>query len=1232
MTIRHAASRAATATTVTAPRRVVGAGAGSRGTPETSSSSRESPDPSRISAKDIKLARSIIRAAIHGHAPHWKRLGWKAQYDRGGLDPESQHPAEYLTREAIEYDPTTRQKKGGDGWKPLPQGFKERQFRNQTTSQIQKKYGLQKSQGVLASPDKPKSFSTFSRLEREDKVFGTNDDISGMEEEDEDLSDLDTLREEARDELPLPSPLTYKSSAGRGLSSTHRDLKIGDFVQVRQGTTPRTYIFLGENTYTLPGRGRKVLLHGHGNALATCRYDDILFRMPGVVSEQIAKRATAMLHLSPPEYIEGLQEQDDAMSAGSEIPEGDDGDGNTVAESSKKEEQPTTEIRSQASTADEEEELLWQRLGIEYESPRWQEAFDAKLAVGKALREADREQEAAKRVILQKGAKSLWKTFRDMRNTGSKNEDVYITTQEAYDALFSGEDAEAEAEPSKKRKGKERAWFSSDMYRAQQEMKQSHRLFALHNYFFLESEQFVTDPLNFFSTNSFRLRTNAEIENLHTVRAWIREEARINRSEATELSDSTNYQSVIGRFKDRVQDIVKAGRQGQNSATSTPWSDEEKEIIQFLLHALDMRKTMQVNPFQASAAVLVKSIRSAAEQQDHGIADTGEGDNTIPEMFLYRTSIVEFLKSIRVFKDWENLTVRARELNLQKWTEELATPSSSGLSGTSVVSDPHDDQRHDFGSLPVYTIDDISASELDDGISITSNNDTTPPSYWLHMHIADPTSTLAPNDTLALQARERQSSIYFPEMTWPMIPFDTIKKQGWSLGDMSIDGNGGKGPKGGQKVLTFSAKVDENGEILEKMVRPGWIQNVKTTTYDKVDEVLGAKKEIGSAESDTSIGNDRILSWPSIHGQYRSPGDKTNDTARPRELSELPSSAAEDLANLKKVTAALLRRRVSNSALQWNTGNERQRGLTIHPRPLLPHFTIPSSPLPEEVSPQLDLYLSSDDTKQSSSVNGSPAQMIVSECMILAARIAGSHLSSYTSTVAVPYRGQEPPLSPNPQDLQDILDVRDKSTGLIDPSEIFKRSITLQTANFSLDPIGHWPMGIQGGIGGGYLRATSPLRRYSDLLVHWQLKSTLLRNKTDRPPFSIEEVKSMITFMENTTRLRTRTERRSRLFWRLYLISSKLKQLRADSSSDPFAANLLLDPKGLTAVVGDTRRDDRSHRNLSFVKIEELDGLPATMLSDPRRSYAGAVKVKIEGIVLDEFSKMFVRPIEECGS
>jgi hypothetical protein len=65
------------------------------------------------------------------------------------------------------------------------------------------------------------------------------------------------------------------------------------------------------------------------------------------------------------------------------------------------------------------------------------------------------------------------------------------------------------------------------------------------------------------------------------------------------------------------------------------------------------------------------------------------------------------------------------------------------------------------------------------------------------------------------------------------------------------------------------------------------------------------------------------------------------------------------------------------------------------------------------------------------------------------------------------------------------------------------------TAEYSLEPKGHSGLGIPDGE--GYVRATSPLRRYGDLVTHWQLHHALLGSSapTKDCPFNVEQLQDL---------------------------------------------------------------------------------------------------------------------------
>ena len=103
--------------------------------------------------------------------------------------------------------------------------------------------------------------------------------------------------------------------------------------------------------------------------------------------------------------------------------------------------------------------------------------------------------------------------------------------------------------------------------------------------------------------------------------------------------------------------------------------------------------------------------------------------------------------------------------------------------------------RHDFGQLPVYTIDDNGAQELEDDNSIEH-----PSSFWVHVHVADPTAILPPTYSIARRARDSVYTIYFNHGSRSMLPESLVKDE-IGLGNALGTGQA-------ENVMTFSAKVD----------------------------------------------------------------------------------------------------------------------------------------------------------------------------------------------------------------------------------------------------------------------------------------------------------------------------------------------------------------------------------------------------------------------------------------
>ena len=139
------------------------------------------------------------------------------------------------------------------------------------------------------------------------------------------------------------------------------------------------------------------------------------------------------------------------------------------------------------------------------------------------------------------------------------------------------------------------------------------------------------------------------------------------------------------------------------------------------------------------------------------------------------------------------------------------------------------------------------------------------------------------------------------------------------------------------------------------------------------------------------------------------------------------------------------------------------------------------------------------------------SRQLISEAMIL----YGNITSNFTkiNKIAVPYRVQERMDKVN----------KDKNMNLDDEVLYnFLLKKTMGKSYYSIKPMAHTSLGLS-----SYLHATSPIRRYADLLVHYQLKR-YLNNKN---LLSKDEVEQIITEINNIGRQNIMKYREDQKYW-----------------------------------------------------------------------------------------------------
>jgi exoribonuclease-2 len=365
----------------------------------------------------------------------------------------------------------------------------------------------------------------------------------------------------------------------------------------------------------------------------------------------------------------------------------------------------------------------------------------------------------------------------------------------------------------------------------------------------------------------------------------------------------------------------------------------------------------------------------------------------------------------------ENLFLRRSQIPIQFPAKVLEVAQQ-------LLSSPPEDlhpDRLDLTHLKVYTVDDESTREIDDGLSLEYLPDG---QQRIWIHIADPTRWLLPGDELDLEARRRSTTIYLPTGMISMFPSEL------ATGPMSL--------VQGRVccALSFGVILDETGAIQDYNIHASQIKITYRLTYEDVDEML----ELGGVQEEAEL--EAIAAW----------------------------------------------------AKRRQTWRQAQGAISIN--------------MPESSIKVKDGEITID------VLYDSRARKMVAEMMILAGEIAARYGQAHN--IPIPFRNQPQPELPPQEELL-----------LLPAGPVRSCAIRrcMPRSEMSITPAGHASLGLE-----TYTQVTSPIRRYSDLLTHFQIKAHL---RGDPPPFSAHEMQELTLSISNTVQEATLVERQTNRYWGL---------------------------------------------------------------------------------------------------
>lgn len=140
-------------------------------------------------------------------------------------------------------------------------------------------------------------------------------------------------------------------------------------------------------------------------------------------------------------------------------------------------------------------------------------------------------------------------------------------------------------------------------------------------------------------------------------------------------------------------------------------------------------------------------------------------------------------------------------------------------------------ERVDYRNWMTVTIDGESAQDFDDAVSIKMLERG---HFLLGVHIADVSHYVKPGSFLDREAFERGTSVYFPELTLPMLP-EKLSNHICSLR-----------PKEDKLTVSVLLEIDRDGEVLRTEFHPSLIRTAERMTYHSVYKIFeGDKGERG---------------------------------------------------------------------------------------------------------------------------------------------------------------------------------------------------------------------------------------------------------------------------------------------------------------------------------------------------------------------------------------------------
>jgi ribonuclease R len=389
--------------------------------------------------------------------------------------------------------------------------------------------------------------------------------------------------------------------------------------------------------------------------------------------------------------------------------------------------------------------------------------------------------------------------------------------------------------------------------------------------------------------------------------------------------------------------------------------------------------------------------------------------------------------------------------------------------------------REDLTKIGAFTIDPVDAKDFDDALSIQYLDQQ---QKEIGIHIADVSGYVRPNSALDREAKRRGNSTYLVGKVIPMLP-EKLSNGLCSLVE-------------GEVRLTKSVflTVDAHGKILKHRFANSYIMSRKRLTYPQAYSLL----------KEDDLNKIRAIPQPSAHqtGAQGKPLKSLSD----KELRDLQ----RDIRTLWSIAANFRKQRMNKGSLDLDM-------------------------------PEIKIYVDPQGyADRIVQIEHDESHQLVEEFMLAANETVAKECKHRRMPVI--YRVHEKPSESKLSELSDFL-----GTFQLFPGDLTNRKHvvkllqalkdhpqghtlkiqflrSLKQAHYDAEPLGHYGLHKE-----DYLHFTSPIRRYSDLIVHRVLNRIAELSKakagSSRPPYSQSQLAELAEHLSATEQNSSDAERES---------------------------------------------------------------------------------------------------------